>query len=443
MMQASDFKRTAPGCLLAAMVVEPRLSSLLLFDASYAQLEDAASTLVRLLKSVDRPARCSFLARYHQEDTLWGTGSDLPRPWRRFGLLTPEPSDAWTVLVIPDLSALALTVARACVQLVDASWAYLERRGQKKHWRPRLYWIAQCSRREVGQVSPHLLDRFLLRYTFPRMEAPERLPRMRAFLTRDSSRASETLGSIDMQERLQAGAAAMPTRLSDAELERVVSRLATPPASGLRRHLTLARLAQALAALDGATVVGGRHVEDAAQLLGIEPPTFESEAELTAEEDELPEDFAVSDIDAPKAFGVRDHQVEAGSHDSLRSVVEVPEQRAEPTVMVSLSGYPEDGASAERDHASLQLPLVRSAGHARSQGVPIGVCKARGLEDLALAATLFAAAPFQPIRRRHLGRDPHSRALILSADDLRAWRRAPPAGEILALLLEGEATSGA
>jgi magnesium chelatase subunit D len=65
--------------------------------------------------------------------------------------------------VIPDLTKLSLAAARACVVLMGADVAHLERHGQQANWQPNLCWLAGCASGEVGVVSPHLLDRFALR----------------------------------------------------------------------------------------------------------------------------------------------------------------------------------------------------------------------------------------------------------------------------------------
>jgi magnesium chelatase subunit D len=83
---------------------------------------------------------------------------------------------------------------------------------------------------------------------------------------------------------------------------------------------------------------------------------------------------------------------------------------------------------------SLRLPVARARPATAQRGPIIGVERTVTLRDLALVSTILAAAKFQPVRRAaHPEAGPR---LLLSASDLRRYRRAPVARELLVLLLD-------
>jgi magnesium chelatase subunit D len=100
-----------------------------------------------------------------------------------------------------------------------------------------------------------------------------------------------------------------------------------------------------------------------------------------------------------------------------------------------LNPYPEDTAPIEREAYSLRLPLRHYSTNKIGRGVAIGTLSAVSLHDLALVATLFAAAPFQPIRRKHHSVT-DSQRFLLAPTDLRSYRRMPIAEQMLLLLVD-------
>jgi hypothetical protein len=63
--------------------------------------------------------------------------------------------------------------ARACVALVGASDAHIERHGMSRTWKPDLFWLANCPSKSLAHISLHLLDRFPLRIGVMRMPVDE------------------------------------------------------------------------------------------------------------------------------------------------------------------------------------------------------------------------------------------------------------------------------
>jgi magnesium chelatase subunit D len=167
--------------VLACAAVTPGLRSPLVFDADSDTVFALAAVFQRLLGAATG-ADVEILSpgATHSEDRLWGEFTvQAPRggpsfAWRP-GLLSgsPDGSGPLKLIVLPDLTRVSLAVARACVMLLGADVVHLERHGRHEVWRPELCWLAGCPWRAVGQISPHLLDRFALRLRWAGAGSPE------------------------------------------------------------------------------------------------------------------------------------------------------------------------------------------------------------------------------------------------------------------------------
>ncbi len=436
--------------LLAASALHPRLRSLLLFDATPEQVESAAEALaVFLASATGEPVETVWLAWHYDEDALWGVGENLGSEWSRPGILTQSEGDsAWRLLVVPDLPHLNLAAQRACVQTANADPVSLERYGQSRHWRPRLLWLAACPQSAVGEVSPHLLDRFSLRWTC-RSES-RRNP---VVMLRDQleSRQKTQWQQLDSwKERLRSLGASMP-RMTEPALHRVEQSMAAVVAPGVRSHLTLARLSVALAWLEGASEVDVSRVDSAVQLLNLEPAVPSSQPEPESEQDrqqpqETGEASPQQERDAVDQETGRDSHQTRQEGESVVAQVGEDDRDAEPAIVpdvetgldvVGMSGpWPELEARTEREFGSLQLPIARAGRQAEGHGMAVGVRPTSDLREIALLPTLFAAAAFQEGRKKKPSPGGEDRRWILEEMDLRAWRRAPTAREILVLLLD-------
>jgi magnesium chelatase subunit D len=159
---------------LTCAALHPGLRSILVFDAARDQLDWAADLLAQMLRVVDGASVVERLrlGTTDTDDVLWGMpfpafrSGGLGFVWR--GLLTGgRTGSAQQVIIIPDLTRLGLAAQRAVVTTMGAEVVHLERHGQHASWQPRICWLAGCTTETIGQVSPHLLDRFALRLRMP------------------------------------------------------------------------------------------------------------------------------------------------------------------------------------------------------------------------------------------------------------------------------------
>ena len=435
---------------LACAALTPGLRRILLFDISKDKFFSVADQLATMLKEVTRETyRRVILGSAEAEDDLWTTleisGKDkaigiLLTP----GRLAPPPDDPSPVLIlIPDLPSLSLNAARACVALMgEGETATLQRHGLNITWSPNMCWLARCARAEVGEISPHLLDRFVLRLS-PR-DAPS-LNRVADVLAwandQNSDQRSQTMSvSPELADALRSASPQAPNFSAD-EVIHVLSYFSQQVVEGMRRELALARLSRALAQLEGVLEVSASHVNAAAGMVGLQPITVASApvpvpelpvspvAERTSEEAVPTEGGSVAVTPEPRTLS------EDPSDDRvLKSDTQLTFD-TEPAVSLP---YPEDTAPAEREVDSLQFPPQRFRATGAAEGPVIGTQPARRVNDIAVVSTVIEAAKFQKVRPPA---EPPARFPITRAD-LRSYRRAPTPEQTLTLIIDYTSLTG-
>jgi magnesium chelatase subunit D len=446
---------------LACAAITPGLRSILVFDATPQWLEVIAGLLERMLQKATglAPLRTPFRATA-DEESLWGT---LGLSWERRGAklvwmrgpFEPEERE-WRsrLVVIPDLARLELPAVRACVSLVGADVAHLERHGQSRSWRPELCWVAACSRSELGRVSPHLLDRFALRLDVAGLEPADPEEMLRCALRKEPIRLELPLQEVEryLHRDLLARALWHRPKVGAGALRRVLAYFPGErgPRAGARRELALARLADALARLRHYGAVSRWHVDAAAKLMGLLSPEARAAGarfgDTSLQEPlapppeppppELPPRQAVTLADTPAS------PARPGADTAIQTPDNPEVVPGGPLSPGPFSGdpYPEDSAPVEREPESLRPPpRRRTAGIGSRRGSIIGVAPARDLGDLSISSTLFEAAKYQVIRKK---RRPREGGLLMSAADFRGYVRVAPPEHLLVLLVDFTATAG-
>lgn len=435
--------------VLASAALLPELRSILLIDASYGQLMHAAQVMAQLLSSVGGEAvEITNLSTTEHDDILWG----VPLPpvggssrFRRPGLIRGGRADGSPQLVvIPDLAHISLAAKRALVVAIGADVVHLQRHGQDDCWQPQVCWLAACSERDIGKLTPHLLDRFAIQMfagkpepLSPEMRAQHLLDMMSVDLPKKGQ-----VGDIpgDLQKQILRSRAARPIFSTEAA-QQVVKYLSASLYHLTRRDLALGRLAVAQAMLVGDETVQSQHVEIAAAVVGFQADIgpVESAPELpdTELDGEVPEGSGSADSEASIGPTLRQTSVAQETTPQLSSVFE-PDTREtlpdEPVQLERRTPYVQDHLPPEREAASLRLPYgIRGKGHV-TRGPIIGVEMAIDLHDLAIVATVFEAAKYWPLRQAIGGRD--MTQLEIRRKDLRQYRRMPLPETLLVLLID-------
>ncbi len=425
--------------LLSCAAIREGLDSLLLYDAPPELLERVAEVWSEKLAAVHgQPVGRVQLGPWTSEEDLWGLGDALPQVWRHPGVLATE---APRLVLIPDLTRLSLPGLRACVTLMGAEVVTIEREGQSRRFRPRFSWLAGCALSEVGQLSPHLLDRFALRIRAPVLEKDWAQELLRTLS--EAPRPSD--GALSRPEaQALAAAARVEARVTAEAREAAVAWLPAHPSQGHRGLLALARMACALVQLEhveragthAPPLVQPEHVQRAARLLQLPAPAAEAQRRPSSPEVAPPLE------EPPPARAAT--EAEASRPRESSGPVEAPAPRLEPAV---LSPEEPQGAAAltpleeeqkalvQREHAPLRLPFFQGRTSAQGRGPIVGVQPATDAQDLAIVGTLLAAAPYQRHRRKR-ARVPDKAGMLLVRSDLRSYRRAPARQHLLTLLLD-------
>jgi magnesium chelatase subunit D len=431
---------------LACAALTPALRRVLLFDASHETFFAAARKTAAMLAAVTRHTpQVIVLGSGESEDDLWtilkleqdGEGSRLVlKP----GRLAPDAKRRGTSLVlIPDLTRISLSAARACVALMGDGPATLQRHGLSLTWSPDLCWLARCRRGEIGEASPHLLDRFVLRLSADDEPPADRAGDILKWLEEEEPHERlrpEPLPKA-LVDGLRAAAPHTPT-FSDTQAVHVLSYIKDlPTQEGVRREVALGRLSRALAQLNGAHEVTMAHVDEAAALVGLwreaaTPGPLSDIVTGDASEPVLP----AAEI-APETSGVSvatpaaPHVASEGA--SGEAVLQPDTEMTLDAAAVEPSPYPEDETPPEREVTPLQLPVQRYRAASAVGGQVVGTQPARTMEDIAVMSTIMEAAKFQKLRARD---DGESRGFRIGRSDLRCYRRAPSPEQMLMLVID-------
>ncbi|MFD9607442.1 hypothetical protein OG609_13090 [Streptomyces sp. NBC_01224] len=420
---ADDLSRRLLTALVCA-AVEPKLSGVLLFDLPDAHLSTVAEVLEGLLAGPAGPhvaavPRTTLTAATMDED-LWLRPRMSRGPLGIDFALAPgpltEPVGPSTV-VVPDLARLSVPGKRAAVQLLGADVATVEHAGLQRRWRPAARWLAVCRTEDTERISPHLLDRFPIRLTVqglrPRPGDAPLGPLPDTWATALDRARSTTRP---------------PLHLDEGFAPRVLELLDDQDGAGQRRPLALARIARALARLDGAGRITADHVDAAARLIGLRsarrppapPATGPAETTWGAPRI-LPPPEPRPDAERRPSPGTP--VLEPGPAEHIGSG---PAAGPWPTAGTP---YPEDTAGPPLEGTSLRTPARHTAGSRAARGPVVGVRPAQDLWDLALVRTAMEAAKYRAIRER---RD----RLVILPRDLRGYVRAPEPVRMLTLVLD-------
>lgn len=418
---------------------------MLLYGASASTLEELS---VRLQAGLQRAGAASvdrvWLGSADSEDALWGI-PDLPRGWNASAALLVPPKNTVRIVLVPDLARLSLAAARAGVAVLGSAIVHLERRARSDRMPVRHRWIAAVADSDVGGVSRHLIERFALRVRPSAPASTDRVAVLRAL-------AAEEMKTRDRRSAAIARKPRRGQRVTPAAIEQAMTCVADSESGSLRGPLALLELAKAIAFLEGRPRVDESTVLDAAKTLGLRGASRReaapTEAAPDAEEAKAQSGAAATTAsDTPQPSLVKAVDTTAGA-DALKDARPASADDALlasdsqlGTVAAPIEDAPEpQAAPPPREYATLRLPWQLSKTASSGRGTIIGTRRADSLQDLAITETLFAAAPYQSLRRKKLHSS--SREIILRRTDLRSYRRAPPASELLVLVLDYTSVAG-
>jgi magnesium chelatase subunit D len=436
---------------LACAALQPKLRTILLFNANPKSLRIYSRGLAKMLKITDSDAKVIQLSVSDSEDDLWGkysvtsiSGSDANFiTWQPGFLGSENKENELRLLVIPDLTKLSLAASRACISAMDSSVIHLERHGKTQVWKPNLCWLAGCSKNRIGAVSPHLLERFALRLT---VKTPPIVDLVEVLQQLVDSKDSANLEDQDLipsgvEEALKQAMQHRP-KLTPDGLIRVIDNISVLETYSARRAASLARLALAEAQLANIEQVTGLLVDRIAETIGLELNSEEANSLEWSAPSAIQKSNEVNDLNSEEITNPNEYipSVEESEEDVNTKPVYSSNttEKLDPSYVSSkdfLKGpYPEDSAPVDREVMSLKFPPKRFRTIASAKGVTIGTEPAKTIQDLALVSTLFEAAKYQLFRQQK--RSKSRGKLILSTTDFRAYRRAPIAEQMFCLVID-------
>lgn len=425
--------------LLTVAAIESSLQGLLVFDATEKDLLKFADRWMQILTiAYQSPTQVLTLNSATTEENLWGHFG-ISANNRQSSQIIWQPSKLVQhdrnplLVVIPDLTRLSLSAMRACVSLLDSEWASLQRDGIDYTWQPRFWCIAGCQSERLGEVSPHLLDRFALRCKSPNFKYFEGLSPLERFERYD--RASESNIENLSQTVLQLAersreiiANRIMATMTDEAIARVIAYFTKKVPMGMRRMFALARLARGLARLENEEVVSISIVDRAAKILGLSQnlslpiqPVIEPIKPIPSKPKRAKVDPKVDSQEPDDVSGKEQTQTfvqpDVEKNFPAATVESEPETLDNP--------YLEDDSPAMRELEPLKIPIASARSPRSGFGHPIGTQPAATLEDISLFGTVFEAAKFQNYRRnlpQFKNELPHFRIWL---SDLRSYRRVP------------------
>jgi magnesium chelatase subunit D len=441
---------------LSCLAVHQALPSMLVLDAPYGIASVLSHALAELVEEAEaQKPKLVYVPSDATEDQLWGQLSlarltDCAKPSIESTSLFFDPRNPWLtrVLVVSDLAHLGLAARRGLTILLDAPVVHLERHGLRRAWVPRVKCIAFCQRRDLANISVHLLDRFAIRIDVGRMRDSEE-ERVRSLLE-TVSRASHSAGDAPssrergLASRVAAGRLMRPV-MTDEALERVEAFTSLTGGQGHRRGIALARLSTAVAMLRQDAEARAEDVLMAASVQGLylnrpaappreqaQPKAAEPKKERSVEPDiadALPQSLMHEGPQpsglTPAAGGLSQAQeCNASATEESRFASSLPFQPAD-------TPYAEDRTSRERMVGAL-LPLRQAAkfGDAR-HGPILGSARTNIAKDLAWLDTIRTAAVYQRLRGRKT-RD----KLIIRRSDLRQNLRAVTPSNLMIIVVD-------
>lgn len=432
------------GRLLTIAMVEPSLQSLLVLDGTERDLVAAAQSWKGML-AIAHSASVNTLTLDSSttEEKLWGRfaiesgqhGGETQIQWLPSKLV--DHGDRPLLVVIPDLTRLSLVAMRACVMLLGNEVASIQRDGVDRTWQPRFWCIARCPGDRLGEVSPHLLDRFSLRCRTPgfQVEALSPLERFKKFELAAQSKLEDIQLSTQLEKFAQQAQGAIANAIFPAMSEQAIARVQSyftkKVPIGMRRLIVLTKMARGLARLEQETGVYWETVDDAAKLLGLRQELLSLEPSRPKVEPELPS--SATEIIDPPTDPVEPVISPSQPEMITQEVVKPDRQESLPPTTVELEPeeeetddlFLEDEAPVMRELEPLKIPISSRRSPRTSFGYPIGTEPATTLEDISMLGTVFEAIKFQNYRRRAATTQGQEYSFRIWLSDLRSYRRMP------------------
>ncbi len=406
------------------------------------------STLARLFRQI-LPENTPFVEAPLNvtEDMLLGSvdiGAALSEGRRAFqpGILGRADGG---VIFMDDINLLPPAVVALIAETCDRGTHIVEREGLSARHPARFVPLASMNPEE-GALSPHFLDRFGMCVALNTLA--ERAPRMDIIRTAgyDAGAAADRTDLDELRRRIARARENIGAVSLCREIEEyVVTRCMEAGAEGHRGELFLLHAARAYAAYCGETAVAERHVDKVLSLVLGHRVRLQEEAEEQAAAQDHPKERSREKPSGEERAGEsqggandgHDREEErGGENDVATPESRQAESRSKEEVFetgesfrVKKIAFKKDRLKRnERGRRTKTASYGKSGRYVRSGFSDNG--------DVALDATLRAAAPFQKARGRN-------EFLVIKPEDLRFKEREKKTGHLVVFVVDGSGSMGA
>jgi magnesium chelatase subunit D len=405
------------------------------------------STLVRLSRDI-LPEGVPFVEvpLNITEDALLG-GVDIERAFSEGrkvfqpGILSRADGG---VIFVDDINLLSSGVAAFIAEACDSGIHVLEREGLSARHPARFITLATMNPEE-GVLSPHFLDRFGMCVSWTALdEGAARMDVIKAAAGHAPEPAGNKAGLDELRRRIAEAQMRVHAVLVSREIEEyIVSRCMEAGAQGHRGDIFLLHASRAYAAYCGERAVAEKHVNKVLPLVLSHRVRPVEEAEEEKSKPDRQENHDRSEpSDADRGAETRDGANEEHDHGEGEATNDpsTPEKQAESRAREEVFETGEPFGVKKIAFGKDRLKRTESGRRTKtaSYGKSGRYVKSSFLNnrDVAVDATLRAAAPFQNARGR-------KEFLVIKPEDLRFKEREKKMGHLVVFVVDGSGSMGA
>ncbi len=338
------------------------------------------------------------------------------------------------VLFIDDVNLLSPEIVSLILEVQGRGENIVEREGLRMR-HPASFILVASMYPEEGDISPHLLDRFGMCAGFERLnDTAERMAVVRAAI-----HPGQTDSDQELTERIEAAQKILPTvAVRDRFLGYIVDICLSYNVAGHRADLYLLAAARAHAALNGRSDVTREDINTVAPLVLMHrrrelqpppPPEQQEEPPPPEHNHELPPDNQQEQqTDPPK------NNTDEQKDDQPPKPHELPLQKEE--VFTVGQTFRLKRIAFRKDRMERAASGRRTRTRARNRGGRYVKSVLRQNRDIAIDATLRAAAPFQSVRKR-------TDVVVIDEEDFRYKRKERKMGHLAIFIVDGSGSMGA
>jgi len=333
------------------------------------------------------------------------------------------------VLFIDDVNLLSPDIISLVLEVQGRGENIVQREGLAvRH--PSSFILLASMYPEEGELSPHLLDRFGMCAGFEHLTTAEQRIKIMQYALADKARAADREKREQIEKaRSRIGSVAIKDRM----LEYIADICLTYHVSGHRADLYLLAAARAQAALRGSREVMRDDVDTVAPLVlvhrrgEVQPPPPEEQEE----EREQPEKEHNAPSDTKQKQQPQD--LDKDQDESPPKPREMPPQKEE--IFQVGDPFKIKRLVFSKDRMERSASGRRTRTRTKNRGGRYVKSVLRENRDIAIDATLRAAAPFQHMRNRR-------NVLVIDDDDFRYKRKERKMGHVAIFVVDGSGSMG-